>query len=294
MLSSLLMIGVFLIAFSWFIIHNPWKTAAEIPCVVIAGLLALNFFEPAALVIFRSPSSADLMRTEADCFCFLAIFFGTLTVMAGLIATFSEMPSLPHKFELKARLVLATIASYLVMSITLTACDTSPGLQKLLGLRPDSAAILGLVSPDRHWLNFAGNVADGSLSRPKNAKVPPIDGGSPYDDGTAGKHVRMLRRQFVEQLLPVVPFQVAPPQDVFRPVRNSALPTNKDEVRPNDGTNESDAKPASADEQKNSARQVDESSTGTVGSVEQPANTAKAPTLDSSNSISSDPMKNEN
>ena len=204
MLSTIFLIGVFLLAFRWFAPMTAVTTAAAIPCIVIAGLFAMNFFEPAALTVVRSQTLSMFLSSDADFICFLVLFLGCLTALLKIVDSLPDPPTLPDPFEFRLSLFMTITASFLLMSIVLTACDTSPRLQKVLGLRPHSASLFGLISPDAMWLNFVAIVADGSLSRPGYAAIHSTLADSSPDPKSAGSQVRDLRGRFIESQVPVV------------------------------------------------------------------------------------------
>lgn len=206
MVSSLFLIVVFVLAFRLFAPLPALTTAAAIPCVILAGLFAMTFFEPAGQLATISTGPMALLRPEADFVCFMLLFAGALAIQLKLLTLFPAVPKLPQAMELRATVTLTCIASYLVMAITLTACDTSPRFQRGLGLSPDRAALLGFIAPDTQWLFLVGLISDGSLSRPR----PTVPESTPGDATTSSPgdaptspvftvdHPRTLRRRFVE------------------------------------------------------------------------------------------------
>ena len=204
MLSTIFLIGVFLLAFRKFGPMTAVTTAATIPCIMIAGLIAMNFFEPAALTIVHLPALSALLSTDADFICFLVLFLGSLAALLKVVASLPDPPTLRDPFEFRLSLFLTITASFLLMSIVLTACDTSPRVQKILGLRPRSSALFGLFAPDAMWLNFVALVADGSLSRPGYAAIHSVPEDMLSEPKSAGSQVRNLRNRFIETPVPVV------------------------------------------------------------------------------------------
>lgn len=197
MLSSLFLILVFVLAIRWFGPQSALTTAAGIPCIVIAGLFAMAFFEPTAQRAHVSTGLIALLRPEADFIFFTVLFVGALTAQLGLLAQFPKPPRLPDPLEYRACLALSIVASYLVTSITLTACDTSPRIQKLLGLGPDRAALFGFISPDSQWLSLVSLMSNGALSRPQLVVVDPTSD-EPPETEVFGDHPQTLRQRFVE------------------------------------------------------------------------------------------------
>jgi hypothetical protein len=204
MLSTIFLIGVFLLAFRMFASMTAVTTAVAVPCIMIAGLFAMNFFEPAALIIVRSQVLSTFLSSDADFVCFLILFFGCLSALLKLVSSLPDSPTLPDPFEFRLSLFLTVVASFLLMSIVLTACDTSPRLQRILGLHPHSSALFGLIAPDAMWLNFVAIVADGSLSRPGYAAIHSIPVDASSGRKSVGSQVRNLRSRFIEKQVPPV------------------------------------------------------------------------------------------
>ncbi len=197
MFSTLFLIGVFLLAFRWFAPKSVWTISAGIPCVMIAGLFATNFFEPAAQAFARPSGPFAFLGTEADCVLFLIIFLGMTAILCNLMAAFPGQIRLPESFELQARLCLSALASYLVMAVTLTAFDLSPRGQWILGLSPQSRPLLGLISPDAQWLDFVAVTSEGSLSRSRRMTLVATDNANASALVTAAQHIRTVRERYV-------------------------------------------------------------------------------------------------
>lgn len=203
MLSTLFLIGMFLLAFRWFASQSALTTAAGIPCVIVAGLIAMNFFEPWADGISRSKGVLSFFRAEPDLFSFLLLFLGVAIPTLRLVRSIPNPPNLPDHLEGHARLALTSIASYLIMAITLTAFDTSPRFQRMLGLSPDSAALFGVLSPDATWLSFVEVVSDGPLARKPFAMAQATGEDQEAAELFRGNPAKTFRHRFVEILLPV-------------------------------------------------------------------------------------------
>lgn len=202
MLSTLFLLGIFALTFRWFAPKSVWTIAAGIPSVVVAGLFATNFFEPMAQAFARRSGPFGFLGTEADCFLFLVMFLGSAAILCNLMAAFPDPPRLPESFELQARLILASIVSYIVMAITLTACDTSPRMQSIMNLRPNSRPLLGLLAPDVHWLGFVAATADGSLSRSRRTAHSSTEETDEPATMTPGQSIRSLRQRYIPVQIP--------------------------------------------------------------------------------------------
>ena len=196
MLASLLLIAIFLMTFRWFIPRSVLSVASAIPCILIAGIVAMNFFEPAAQAFARSSGPFGFLGSEADFVFFVTMFAGFLALMLNVSAAFPQQSKLKEGFEIPARVVLSVMASYLIMSIALVASDLSPRLQYILSLRPDSAAFLGFVAPDAQWLRFVETIAEGSMFRPQPSIPMPTDGTERPEIAPATTYLRTLRQRF--------------------------------------------------------------------------------------------------
>ena len=117
MLASLLLIAIFLMTFRWFIPRSVLSVASAIPCILIAGIVAMNFFEPAAQAFARSSGPFGFLGSEADFVFFVTMFAGFLALMLNVSAAFPQQSKLKEGFEIPARVVLSVMASYLIMSI---------------------------------------------------------------------------------------------------------------------------------------------------------------------------------
>ncbi|MEI8016766.1 MAG: hypothetical protein WCH39_01140 [Schlesneria sp.] len=235
MFSTIFLIGVFLLAFRRFAPMTAVTTAAAIPCIMIAGLFAMNFFEPAALMIVHSTVLSTFLSSDADFICFLVLFLGCTAALLKVVASLPDPPTLPDPFEFRCSLFLTITASLMVMSIVLTACDTSPRMQKILGLRPHSGALFGLFAPDVMWLNFVAIVADGSLARSGYVAIQSIPADESSDAKSAGSQVRNLRDRFIEVQVPVATMvtdaeKANPPEAQEKPVKGSQIETKPEQV----------------------------------------------------------------
>ena len=194
MLATPFLIGIFVFAFRWIAPRPVWTTAAAIPCIIVAGLFAMNFFEPGVQAFGRSSGPFGFLGSEADFVFFTGLFIVALLVLEKILASFPVPSAVSDSLEIPIRLLLTMIASYVLMAIALTACDTSPRLQSILGLRPDSPALLGVISPDAQWLSLVEFIADGALSRPKRS-TPILD--TQFDEPLTQEHkLRTFRLRF--------------------------------------------------------------------------------------------------
>jgi hypothetical protein len=150
--------------------EGPWGAASTLIAVIVAGLLAMNFFEPLAS---KFPSSIE-WRTRADIISLLGLF--AVFTMALRMACEYVMPTQieVHPLAYNAmRWGLAAATGYVTMAILLTALHTAPLPREFMGFRPERANLLDAMAPDRQWLAFTqhtsehifttGNIFDGDV-----------------------------------------------------------------------------------------------------------------------------------
>ncbi len=131
-------------------------------CVVFAGLLAMNFFEPVAGLL---DGFGTWMRDYSD-----------FTALVGLFALFAFLGRLacdsiaPMEIEYDARIynagrwLFALATGYVTMAILLTAVHTAPLPREFLGFSPERNNLFDVDAPDRRWLGFTQHVSEKILA----------------------------------------------------------------------------------------------------------------------------------
>lgn len=149
---------------TWFVSsEGAWSAGVTFICVVIAGLLAMNFFEPVALLLARSLPEYD---TKMDMVALLGLFailvFGMRTVGEKIAPTYIQV----HGYvETAGRWAFGAATGYVTMAILLTALHTAPVPREFLGFSPERSNFLGVAAPDRQWLGFTQYVSEHALGR---------------------------------------------------------------------------------------------------------------------------------
>ena len=139
-----------------------WGAAHTFLCVLLAGLLAMNFFEPAAGFL---DGMLGNYRTYSDVIALVGLF--TAFVFALRLGTEHVCPTfiqLPSAFDQAGRWVFAGLAGYLTMAVLLTALHTAPLPREFMGFKPERANFFGMA-PDRQWLGFMQYVTEKSFSK---------------------------------------------------------------------------------------------------------------------------------
>jgi hypothetical protein len=116
--------------------------------VILAGLVAFNFWEPLADLV-GSPSR--LLDSYADAVCLVFLFVVTLGLLRLLTSylTPNELWFPPIVRQLGGPLV-GLVAGYLLAGILICVFQTLPWHERFLWYDPDEG--MGLGAPDRVWL----------------------------------------------------------------------------------------------------------------------------------------------
>lgn len=141
-----------------------WGAAHTFLCVLISGLLAMNFFEP--LAGFLDGLLGD-WKKFSDIVALLGLFIGFIFALRlgteQLSPTFIQLPS---TVDQAGRWVFSALTGYVTMAVLLTSMHTAPLPREFLGFKPEQAAFFGLA-PDRQWLGFTQYVTEKPFSHVK-------------------------------------------------------------------------------------------------------------------------------
>lgn len=160
--------------------EGPWGAATTFIATILAGLLAMNFFESVAGMF---PATAE-WQTRADIIALLGLFALCVTGLRMgaeyLMPTQVEVNPLMYD---GGRWGFGLLAGYVTAAIILTSLHTAPLPREFLDFKSEENNFFNLggveSSPDRVWLSFTqyvserifttGNVFDRSeFSRYKN------------------------------------------------------------------------------------------------------------------------------
>jgi hypothetical protein len=162
---------------------GPWGAATTFISVILAGLVAMNFFEPVAAMF---PATAE-WQTRADIIALLGLF--ALGVTGLRMAAEYLMPT---QIELSPLLYdggrwgFGFLTGYVTAAIILTSLHTAPLPREFLEFKAEENNFFGLGgvenAPDRQWLAFTqytserifttGNVFDRSEFPRYKGKLP--------------------------------------------------------------------------------------------------------------------------
>jgi len=134
-----------------------WGAAHTFLCVLLSGLLAMNYFEPVAGFLdgmlggFRNYS--DIIALVG---LFAAFVFGLRLGTEQLSPVYIQLPNMADQI---GRWAFAGITGYLTMAVLLTALHTAPLPREFVGFKPERANFFGMA-PDRQWLGFTQYVTE--------------------------------------------------------------------------------------------------------------------------------------
>ena len=134
-----------------------WGAAHVFLCVLLSGLLAMNYFEPLAGFL-------DGMLGGWKGFSDILALVGLFTAFVFALRLGSEQVSptfiqLPSTIDQVGRWVFAALAGYVTMAVLLTALHTAPLPREFMGFKPERANFFGMA-PDRQWLGFMQYVTE--------------------------------------------------------------------------------------------------------------------------------------
>ncbi len=140
--------------------EGVWGAASTFVCVILAGLLAMNFFEPVAMILnYFVPALLEY----ADFIALVGLFAGfTWGLREGTAYLAPVDIRMPDMLEMIGKWVFSAITGYVTMAILLTALHTAPLPREFFDFRPESSVFFGMY-PDRQWLGFVQYVSENSL-----------------------------------------------------------------------------------------------------------------------------------
>ncbi|MEK6258874.1 MAG: CvpA family protein, partial [Planctomycetota bacterium] len=120
-LACLVVVGITLYCVST---EGLWGAVHTFLCVLLAGLIAMNFFEPLASFF---DGMAPAYRNYMDIIALLGLFVGlTFALRMGSEYLTPVYIGLPSTLDLAGKWVFAATTGYLTMAILLTALHTAP------------------------------------------------------------------------------------------------------------------------------------------------------------------------
>jgi len=152
--------------------EGAWGATLNLFCVLFAGLLAMNFFEPLAEVLQASVPLGPDWRNRWDFIALMLLFIGLV-----FLFRFGTEQLMPNAIETHAivfdgvRWVAGAATGYLTMAILLTALHTTNLPRTFAGFEPERNNFLGMAAPDRQWLGFVQYVTEHAYRNGPNGPV---------------------------------------------------------------------------------------------------------------------------
>ena len=139
--------------------EGAWGAGSTLICVILSGLLAMNFFEP--LARFLQGNVAPSWNHYWDFISLIGLFACFVTLLR-LVAE-RLMPAYiyvqPH-LHLVCTWGGSLLAGYVTMAFLLTALHTAPLPREFFGFTPERENFFGILAPDRQWLGFTQYVTE--------------------------------------------------------------------------------------------------------------------------------------
>jgi hypothetical protein len=149
---------------TWFVAsEGAWTAGTTFVCVLVSGLLAMNFFEPVALLLARSLPDQDARLDMIALVGLFALFVFLIRLgMERLAPTYVQVPALVDNI---GRWAFGVATGYVTMAFLLTALHTAPLPREFLGFTPERPNLLQMAAPDRQWLGFTQYVTEKAFAR---------------------------------------------------------------------------------------------------------------------------------
>jgi hypothetical protein len=177
--ALILLIMFFCVAFVFN--EGLWSAAVLLINVLLAGIIAVNFFEPLA-------NWFDSMMPSLTYFWdFLSVWicFSLALVALRLTTGFLSRHRVRFKrpVDVGGGVFFAVCVGWVMMQFTLFTFHLAPLGRNFLGFQqqPDTRMIFGLA-PDRTWLALMNDLSTGSLSRPAPDPAANPHAFNPQDD----------------------------------------------------------------------------------------------------------------
>ncbi len=144
--------------------------------VVVSGLVAMNFFEPATLYLqLLGPMVAEYADIIALVGIFAALVIGLRELTEYLAPVDIRVPDL---MDTVGKWGFGAATGYVTMAFLLTALHTAPLPREFFDFRPETPTFFG-IAPDRQWLAFTQYVSEHSLQN--RVRFTDTSTGQPYD-----------------------------------------------------------------------------------------------------------------
>jgi hypothetical protein len=142
--------------------EGAWGAASIFISVIVAGLIAMDLFEPVANLLESLLGTG--WASEVDFIALVGIFaacvFGLRTLGEHLAPNFIAVSARVYDV---CRWGFALLTGYVTMAFLLTALHTAPLPRNFIGFTPERDNFFNFTAPDRQWLGFVQYVSEKSF-----------------------------------------------------------------------------------------------------------------------------------
>ena len=172
---SLVLILVFLIVAAAAWLQGLWNSLIVLINLLLAAMLAFNYFEPLADMIDASDASYTYLVDFLALWIIFVVSFGLLRLFSDLLSR--KRVAFDFWTETVGRSVVALWVAWLFVGFVCASLHTAPLGTHPMGFQetPTSGNFLGMA-PGRQWLAFMQSRSRGALSRGESdqANLSPV------------------------------------------------------------------------------------------------------------------------
>lgn len=148
--------------------EGAWGAVLIFLSTFFAGILAMNFFEPLAVLLGENIPLGPAWQNRWDFIAFMVLFiglaFGIRLATEQILPTFVHVHPLAHD---GLRWSVGFVTGYLTMAIVLTSLHLTTLPLSYVGFNPDRQNFLGMAAPDRQWVAFVQYMTEKPFSSGK-------------------------------------------------------------------------------------------------------------------------------
>jgi hypothetical protein len=131
--------------------EGAWGSAITCVSVIVAGLIAMNFFEPICQGLLGTNA---YWQARLDLIVLVGLFAAAVGLLRAGADYLSPTYIAVHRMVHEAgRWGCGLLTGYVTMAFLLTALHTAPLGREFMGFKPERPNFFGM-SPDRQWLGF--------------------------------------------------------------------------------------------------------------------------------------------
>ncbi len=171
------MIDLFLVAIvavvTWCVAsEGAWGSAFTLLGTIIAGLLAMSFFEPLAGFLQANFAGSVEWAHRWDIIALLGLFAGFMFAIRAATEKILPVDIVVHGLVYDVvRWMCGVATGYTTMAIILTALHTAPLPREFFGFLPERNNFLAITAPDRQWLGFTQYVTERAFRRGSSGPI---------------------------------------------------------------------------------------------------------------------------